>query len=468
MVFNSVQFAAFLPLVLLLYWRSSGKRQLAVLLVASYFFYGYWDWRFLSLLAISTVVDFTVGRHIHRSEDVRVRRRWLWLSMGTNLGILGTFKYFNFFVDSAQSLLERIGLAPDPVVLQVVLPVGISFYTFQTMSYTIDIYRGRLEPVPDLLTFGVYVSFFPQLVAGPIERATRLMPQLVAERRKPDGETIASAVSLIVLGLVKKVVIGDLLASHVDDVFSRSSALGPLPLLLGVYAFAFQIYADFSGYSDVARGVSRLFGIELVRNFEQPYLSRSITEFWRRWHISLSDWLRDYLYIPLGGNRAGAVATYRNLAITMLLGGLWHGASWAFVVWGALHGGFLVVERLTDSGGDPDRTLAPRQIPRMVFTFHLVCLAWVFFRAPDFGTAFDVLSGIATIGLGSPDLDLVIHVAFAAVMTLGIDVVQRRSGRHELFVFRSPSAQGAVMGVAATLVILASGGNQVPFIYFQF
>ena len=468
MVFNSVQFALFLPVVLAAYWSLRGRAQLGLLLAASYFFYGYWDWRFLSLLLISTVVDYAVSHRIDATDDERRRKRLLWCSLVTNLGILGVFKYFNFFVDSATEMLDRVGLATDPVVLRIVLPVGISFYTFQTLSYTIDVYRGRIAPARDLLTFAVYVSYFPQLVAGPIERATRLLPQLQSDRRAPGGEQIASGVSLIALGLFKKVVIGDLLAVFVDDGFGRASTFGAIPMLIAVYAFAFQIYADFSGYSDIARGVSRLFGIELVRNFEQPYLSRSITEFWRRWHISLSDWLRDYLYIPLGGNREGVGRTYRNLALTMLLGGLWHGASWAFVVWGGLHGLFLVVERLTGTGGDPDRSLSWRQLPRIVLTFHLVCLAWVFFRAESFGQAFDVLTGIVTLRPGSAELNPLLLLLLLAPVAIAIDLMQRRMGRHDIAARSGAALQGALVGVVLIFVVMASGGNQVPFIYFQF
>ncbi|MDG2111955.1 MAG: MBOAT family protein [Actinomycetota bacterium] len=468
MVFNSVQFAIFLSVVWFAYWRLSSRRQLMLLVAGSYFFYGYWDWRFLSLLAISTIVDFHVAGRMKVASSDTVKRRLLWVSMCTNLGILGAFKYFNFFVDSAQSVLETVGLATDPVVLRVVLPVGISFYTFQTMSYTIDVYRGRIEPTDDLLTFAVYVSYFPQLVAGPIERATRLLPQLQRERLRPTADRLSSGLTLIVLGLFKKVVIGDLMAVYVDQAFGRADTQGSVRLIIGLYAFAFQIYADFSGYSDIARGTSRLFGIELIRNFEQPYLSRSITEFWRRWHISLSDWLRDYLYIPLGGNRGGTIRTYRNLAATMLLGGLWHGASWAFVVWGALHGIFLVIERLTRTGGDPDAPLTWRQLPRIIFTFHLACLAWVFFRAPDFATAMDYLTAILSLRSGLPSLDQLLLMGFLVPIMIAIDLRQRYAGRHDAVVPRNPLTQGVLFGAAAVLVILASGGAKVPFIYFQF
>ena len=409
-----------------------------------------------------------LSHRIAATSNQRHRLWWLRLSLVSNLGILATFKYFNFFVDSAAALLEQIGLPSDPVVLRVALPVGISFYTFQTLSYTIDVYRRQIDPAQDLLTFAVYVAYFPQLVAGPIERATRLLPQLERERSRPTGPDVASALSLITLGLFKKVVVGDLLAVLVDDGFGRASTLDAGTLLLTVYAFAFQLYADFSGYSDIARGVSRLFGIELIRNFEQPYLSRSITEIWRRWHISLSDWLRDYLYIPLGGNRSGIQRTYINLSITMLLGGLWHGASWTFIAWGGLHGLFLSIERATGKGGDPDRPLSWKQLPNILATFHLWCLALVFFRSTSFSQVFDVFEGIGTARSGSLELNLVALSLMLIPAMVILDLWQRRLGHHDVAAGLRPVTQGVLAGAAVVLIILGSGGGPVPFIYFQF
>ena len=345
MIFNSFQFAIFFVLVLGAYWQLRWKGQNRLLLVMSYVFYGWWDWRFLGLLALSTGVDFLVARRLGRTDDGPHRKRLLWASMAVNLGILGFFKYFGFFADSLEASLSSVGVGWLAPSLGIVLPVGISFYTFQSMSYTIDVYRRELDPVEDFFDFALYVSYFPQLVAGPIERATRLVPQILSPRVRPRGEQISSGLALIAVGLVKKVAIADIAASVANDVFSRSGEASAIELIIGVYCFAIQIYGDFSGYSDMARGTSRLLGIELVENFKQPYFSPSITQFWRRWHISLSNWLRDYLYIPLGGNRKGPRRTYINLALTMLLGGLWHGAAWTFVVWGALQGLYLMVER---------------------------------------------------------------------------------------------------------------------------
>ena len=345
MLFNSLVFLGFLSVVLMVYPRLHWRRQNLFLLAASYYFYGTWDWRFTSLLMISTVVDYFVGQRIHMATEIRRRKLLLTISVMVNLGILGFFKYFNFFVDSLGVLLDGAGFDPHLPVLRIILPVGISFYTFQTMSYTIDIYRKRMEPTRNFIDFALFVSFFPQLVAGPIERARVLLPQIAAPRQVT-RPMITSGLNLMLMGYLKKVAIADTLAPLVDQIFSQPAGLDTGTLLTGVYAFAFQVYGDFSGYSDIARGVSRLLGFELLENFNAPYLSRSITEFWRRWHISLSTWLRDYLYIGLGGNRKGEFRTYINLFLTMLLAGLWHGAAWTFVVFGALHGVYLTVEKI--------------------------------------------------------------------------------------------------------------------------
>ncbi len=327
MLFNSVEFALFFAIIVAAYWWSLPRFRNPILLGASYFFYANWDWRFLGLLLISTVVDFTIGQRLRTAQDPARRKLLLTTSMAVNLGILGLFKYANFFIDSFAELVGGLGLNPNEPFLSVVLPVGISFYTFQTMSYTIDVYRRRLEPVDDIILFATFVAYFPQLVAGPIERARILLPQLQRQDRSINSETVASGLGLILVGLFKKVVLADGVAAAADRAFDDPHSLSFVSVAVGVLAFAIQIYGDFSGYTDIARGVSRLMGIELTLNFAQPYLSRNITEFWRRWHISLSNWLRDYLYIPLGGNRRGTARIYVNLMATMLLGGLWHGAS---------------------------------------------------------------------------------------------------------------------------------------------
>ena len=471
MTFNSLQYAVFLPVVLVLYWAVRHRAQNALLLVASYLFYGAWDWRFLGLLVFSSVVDFSIGRSLGRAERESRRHSLLVTSLVVNLGVLGFFKYFNFFVDSAVDLLGTVGLEPATPAIRVLLPVGISFYTFQSLSYTIDVYRRRIEPTSSLLDFCTFVAFFPQLVAGPIERASHLLPEIQNPRRRPDSFQLRSGCVLILIGLVKKVAIADALAPSVNTAF-RSAEAGTghwLTLLVGAYAFALQIYCDFSGYSDIARGSSRLLGIELMRNFEQPYLSRSITEFWRRWHISLSSWLRDYLYIPLGGNRRGARRTSINLFLTMLLGGLWHGAAWTFVAWGALHGLYLGLDRVTGrESADAGRPLRTSDVPAILVTFHLVCLAWILFRADSIEGAWRYLGGIITMTGGALSLGPMVLTVIGGLAALGIDLLQRRTGHHDALLRWPEWQRGLAYGAAVTAIVLFSGGSPVPFIYFQF
>lgn len=333
MFFNSFIFFIFLAVVLPIFYKLPRRGKVVHLLIASYVFYGYWDWRFCFLLAASTVIDFFVGQQLHKSSIERRRKTLLMVSIVANLSFLAVFKYFNFFVDSIRAGLAPMGMDLDFLHMNIILPVGISFYTFQTMSYTIDIYRRKLEPTRSFLDFALFVSFFPQLVAGPIERARNLLPQ-IARLGNPSRTQFTEGLVLFVIGMFKKVMIGDTAGRIVDQIFTQPELYTSPELLCGLVLFSIQIYADFSGYSNIARGVAKLLGIDLMINFEQPYLSANITEFWRRWHMSLSSWLRDYLYITLGGSRGSTLRTYRNLMLTMLLGGLWHGASWNFVVWG--------------------------------------------------------------------------------------------------------------------------------------
>lgn len=470
MAFNSFQYLILLAIVVGAHPLLRKKGQNVLLLAASYLFYGAWDWRFLSLLWISTATDYLVGRGLHRHDGQKARTRLLTVSMLVNLGMLAVFKYFNFFADSAASLLESIGVGADWPTLNVVLPVGISFYTFQTMSYTIDAYRRRIEPTDDPLAFAVFVAFFPQLVAGPIERARRLLPQFNVRRRVAHGDDLATALHLIGLGLFKKVVIADAVAPHVDTAFGSAGTAGWITLLVGVLGFALQIYGDFSGYSHIARGSARLLGIDLMVNFNQPYLSRNITHFWRTWHISLSTWLRDYLYIPLGGNRCSALATYRNLMITMLLGGLWHGAAWTFVAWGALHGAYLALHRRFRGHTRGAELAAPglRDVAPVFATFVAVTLSWVFFRAATFTEAWDYLTGIVSLRAGAVDRTAVWIVIPAVVATLIIDLTQRRGVRHEAITTWPRLVRGLAYGAAAIAFIVFSGDAPVPFLYFQF
>ena len=474
MFFNSVEFLIFLPVVLGVYYILSRRAQNAWLVLASYFFYGWWDWRFCGLLALSTVIDFTCALRINTSSDSRVRRRWLLLSLCANLGILGFFKYFNFFVDSAAALLSAVGLQPHLPVLRVLLPVGISFYTFQTMSYTIDVYRRQLAPTRSFLDFALFVSFFPQLVAGPIERAGNLLRQFAAPRAVT-RPMVESGCFLILAGFFRKLVIADGVAPLVDTVFAAPATADWLSLACGAAAFALQIYGDFAGYSDIARGVARLLGFELMVNFRQPYLSRSVTEFWRRWHISLSTWLRDYLYIPLGGNRHGTAATYRNLMLTMLLGGLWHGARWNFVVWGGLHGLFLAVHKffLTRAHRKIAAESRAFSLPGLLATaatFALVSFAWIFFRAPTFADAASCVAGLATLrgGLSALPWGLLAKLAVFAALTAVLDLPAYRRDSQEALLDWPWPLRGATYAAMFLLVVLLRPLNDVPFIYFQF
>jgi alginate O-acetyltransferase complex protein AlgI len=469
MAFNSIQYAVFLALVVGFYRLLPRRGQNLLLLVASYVFYGFWDWRFLSLLIVSTMVDFLVGGAMP-GADGRYRKFLLTTSMVVNLGILGFFKYFDFFADSFAQLLNDFGLNASVPTLQIILPVGISFYTFQTMSYTIDIYRREMEPTHDLLSFAVFVAFFPQLVAGPIERARRLLPQFEHDRPRVVKSQVQSGLYLIFIGLFKKVVLADAVAPFVEEAFAGSQTAGWLQLLIGVYAFSLQIYGDFSGYSSIARGSARLFGIELMVNFNQPYLSRNITQFWRTWHISLSTWLRDYLYIPLGGNRGSQLATYRNLMITMLLGGLWHGAGWEFVAWGFLHGLYLSVHRWFRLDGDASGVAVRwwREVPFVIVTFHLVALTWVFFRSASVSDAFDYLGGIFTLRTGPIPWEAILLTVPLLMISLVLDLAQRRGGSHEAIMRWPAPARGLAYSIMLVGFIIFSGQPTVPFIYFQF
>jgi D-alanyl-lipoteichoic acid acyltransferase DltB (MBOAT superfamily) len=475
MVFNSLQYLVFFPIVFGLYWQLKRRGQNLLLLAASWFFYAMWDWRFLGLMLLTTGVDFGVGRYLALHEDERKRKLAFGLSLGLNLAVLGFFKYFDFFIGSAADLLRAFGFDGSEPTLRILLPVGISFYTFHGISYTFDVFRRDIEPADDLLDFAVFVAFFPQLVAGPIGRAHIQLPQFEHDRPRLTWDQARSGLCLILLGLFKKVAIADALAPFVDRTFTDAGSASWVNLLFGAYAFALQIYGDFAGYSDVARGSSRLLGIELPLNFEQPYLSRNMTVFWRTWHISLSNWLRDYLYIPLGGNRGGRVATYRNLMLTMLLGGLWHGASWTFVVWGGLHGFYLCAHRaFTERPGGAGN--AHNRVGRFTWddvlpalgTFHLVVFAWIFFRAESFTQAFDVITGILTLQGGLTEGGSLFLVGLLAVVTISIDLAQRNRETHTPMLALRPVAQGALYGVFVLAIILFSGGETVPFIYFQF
>ncbi|MBI2704426.1 MAG: MBOAT family protein [Actinobacteria bacterium] len=476
MTFNSLQYALFLPVTLALYWslphrlrvgrREVPARQL-LLLIASYLFYLAGAGWFLAMLLFTTVVDYNVGRALERVERDRPRRWVLGVSLAVNLGALGFFKYSGFFVDQMATLLDRVNLNPGLPILRVALPIGISFYTFQSIAYVVDVYRRDIPACHDAIDFATFVAFFPQLVAGPISRAKSLLPQLQADRPKPNGRQVTSGLLLILVGLVKKVVIADSLAPIAILGFDGRNQ-GTTVALAGIVAFAFQIYADFSGYTDIARGSARLLNVQLIHNFRQPYFSRSVTEFWRRWHISLSNWLRDYLYVPLGGNRRGTWRTYRNLMLTMLLGGLWHGAGWPFIIWGGLHGLYLSIERARHRQVAESELPGAKQLPAVLATFALVSLAWVFFRSATLADALGVLASVFDVGgavLSPSDATILVSMVIAAIV---IDVLTVRLTYPVDLLLRRPAWSGLAIGMSVTLIVLFSGRTPIPFIYFQF
>jgi alginate O-acetyltransferase complex protein AlgI len=472
LLFNSWVFLPFILAVLGLYHSVRFRAQNVVLLIASYVFYGAWDWRFLFLIWLSTIVDFFVGRSLHRTTDLGRRKLLLGVSCVANLGMLGFFKYCNFFIDNAVSVLAALGVNVDPVHLSIVLPVGISFYTFQTMSYTIDIYRGKISPCNQFLDFALFVAFFPQLVAGPIERASSLLPQITLPRRT-SFDQLYSGAWLVLWGLFKKVVIADNLGIVVDRVFETGGDANGIVCLLAIYAFAYQIYCDFSGYSDIARGIAKLLGIELMRNFNIPYFAQNPADFWHRWHISLSTWLRDYLYIPLGGSRGSEGKTYRNLAVTMLLGGLWHGAAWNFVFWGAYHGGLLAGHRwLTKSVRSPVLHAASGRITRLgrcVFMFHLTCIGWLLFRAPNMDVVVRFFGRIVTDFVVTSDLvETLFPVLFYPSMLWVIEFWIRNEDdpRSKLGWNYGIGAVTTTLLFVLTWILAAPSG--ADFIYFQF
>jgi alginate O-acetyltransferase complex protein AlgI len=511
MVFNSVTFLIFIALFFPLYFSTTGRWRTWICLFASYLFYGWWDWRFLSLIIFSTVMDWWFGLWITALDEPQAtRQRWqhgspvlqqfgdftewalqsglsrksvLVFSMVMNLGFLGFFKYTNFFIDSFADLVRSLGMQPSPITLQIILPVGISFYTFQSMSYTIDVYRREIRWEPSLLKFATFIALFPQLVAGPIVRASDFLFQM-SEDKRFQWTTFNSGLGRVLWGFFKKVAIADSLAPFVDQVFQSPTSFSPMHLTLGVVFYSFQIYCDFSGYSDIAIGLARMMGYTFPENFRTPYFSQSFSEFWTRWHISLSSWLRDYLYIPLGGNRKGTIMTYRNNMLTMLLGGLWHGANWAFVFWGFLHGLYLVVQRFWSPiwRAIVQRTHLPRPVVvalNVLCVYLLTLLAWVYFRAgsigliggDSFGTAHAILGGI--VNGRSFEFSSVINKfqAIKALLLIGVLLMVEMSNFY--FKWNQRQLQQPWLRVIQFAVLLwliaffgTFGSN--AFIYFQF
>lgn len=486
MIFNSLDFAIFLPIVFILYWVFKGKlkTQNVLIVIASYVFYGWWDWRFLSLIFFSTLVDYSVGLALYHSTEKKKRKLLLWVSILVNLGFLGFFKYYNFFLDNFKSAFSFFGNDIPLNSLEIILPVGISFYTFQTLSYTIDVYKNKLEPTKDFIGFAAFVSFFPQLVAGPIERATNLLPQFFKNRvfRK---DLAINGLRQILWGLFKKMVIADNCARYANIIFNNSDNYSGLTLFLGALMFTFQIYGDFSGYSDIAIGTSRLFGFDLKQNFAFPYFSRDIAEFWRRWHISLSTWFRDYLYIPLGGSRGSAWFRVRNTFIIFLVSGFWHGANWTFIVWGGLNALYFLPLLITNRnrlnlGEIANTGLFPgvKEFLSILGTFLLTVLAWIFFRANNITHAFTYLKNLFSGLLDYTSsvkamLFLKNTIGLSLIVMLFFFIIIEWLGRKDQFAIeclleKKPKWVRYGFYYAIILMLFVFCGEKQDFIYFQF
>ncbi len=481
MVFNSLQFLFFFIITYSLYLLLAHKWQNRMLLLASYTFYAAWDWRFLSLILFSTILDYCCGIQISEAEDKRKKKFYLSLSVIGNLSILAFFKYFNFFAGNLQDLLALLGVAIEPRFMNIVLPVGISFYTFQTMSYTLDIYRGEVKPTRQYLDFSLFVAFFPQLVAGPIERAKRLLPQIL-NPRIIRLDNFYEGCYLIFWGLFQKVFIADNLAYLVNPVFSDAGSQNGFHVLLALYAFSFQIFCDFSGYSNIARGLAKVMGFDIMLNFNLPYFSTNPSEFWKRWHISLSTWLKDYLYIPLGGNRRGNLITARNIMVVMILGGLWHGASWNYILWGIYHGLLLILYRVCSekiAGQKISANLAIQRLwffIRVVFFFHLVCIGWLLFRADSVDQIPLLLYQLFfNFSLPLTYMKSILYLSFFTVLLVSFQIVQYYKKDLMIFLKWSYSVKWVfVLGILALNIYViifsqnANIGGGSDFIYFQF
>ena len=478
MIFNSLNFAIFLPIVFILYWFATKRKirlQNILLLVSSYFFYACWDWRFLFLLIFSTLLDYFTGAKMSDAKNQNSKKFWFWLSITVNLGFLGVFKYYNFFAQSFARVLDNIGLHVNPWTLKIILPVGISFYTFHGLSYVIDIYKDRIKAEKNFIDYSVFVSFFPLLVAGPIERATHLLPQ-IQKNRTFDYSKAVDGLRQILWGLFKKVVIADQCAEFANQIFNNSSDYSGSTLVLGAIFFTFQIYGDFSGYSDIAIGTARLFGIELLRNFAFPYFSRDIAEFWRRWHISLSTWFRDYLYIPLGGSKGGAWIKVRNTFIIFIVSGFWHGANWTFIVWGFLNALYIMPSIIFNTNRNNLEIVAKgkylpsfKDIISIGITFGLTVFAWIFFRAENIGHAISYISKFFSSSLFTiPEIrpiNLILLILFFVILEwLG------REGQYAIsnlgLKWKRPIRYA--MYYAIIIAIFWFGGKEQQFIYFQF
>ena len=478
MLFNSIEYLLFLPTVFILYWFVFNKDlrlQNLLIFISSYFFYGWWDWRFLSLIFLSTVVDYFVGLKIHKSQDQKVKKIYLWVSVLCNLGLLGFFKYFNFFIDSWIDLLGSFGYEQKSVwTLNVILPVGISFYTFQTMSYSLDIYYKKLKPTKDFISFASFVSFFPQLVAGPIERASNLLPQILTKRVFKYEQGV-QGLRLILWGMFKKVVIADSLGIRVDRIFDNYQTMDGGALLLGLVYFSFQIYCDFSGYSDIAIGTAKLFGIEIMSNFKFPYFSRDIGEFWRRWHISLSSWFRDYLYIPFGGSKGGKWMSIKNIFIIFIVSGFWHGANWTFIMWGLTHALLYIPLFLIGKNRQYTTNVVAKnnwfpsikELFQMGMTFFSTTIAWVFFRSESISDSFNYL--ILMVSKFSIPTYERFGIVFVFILVLVVfDWIMRKNERNPINIQNKYTRW--IMYIVLIYLIISYFNiiDTTQFIYFQF
>lgn len=482
MLFNSISFAIFLPIVFALYWllKRNSKGQNILLLFASLYFYACWDWRFLFLLAFTIFLDYYTGIQIQRTNSKSRKKFWFWLSIGTNLGFLGFFKYYNFFADSFSEFLSGFGVHSEPWLLNIILPIGISFYTFHGLSYVIDIYKERIKAEESLVDYALFVSFFPLLVAGPIERATHLLPQIKKDRVF-NYDNAVDGLRQILWGLFKKMVVADNCAYYANMIFNDYHQYTGTTLIFGAILFAFQIYGDFSGYSDIALGTARLFGFDLLRNFAYPYFSRDIAEFWRRWHISLSSWFRDYLYFPLGGSKGGNWMRIRNTFIIFLVSGFWHGANWTFIAWGLLNAIFILPSIILKTNRNNLDIVAEgrifpniREIFQLILTFSLATFAWIFFRSNSVADAFEYIGRIfTTLGTGIGYPYKLLNGDFKVLVFIAIMLIFEWFMREQLHPLRKPFTNMPtfvrwIIYFLLAVLILLYAGEQAEFIYFQF